>query len=168
MKQAIIALGSNLENPIQQVQNALNALANLPQTKLLQHSSLYLTTPIGYAEQADFVNAVCEVQTALSAKELLQHLQNIENQFGRVRSFRNAPRTLDLDVIDFNHEISDDPDLILPHPRAFERGFVMCPLAEILPDFILGEHGKASDLAAKTQMQGVQILANSADKNQQN
>lgn len=101
MNTAVIAFGSNLENPIEQVQNALAAVAALPQIGSLKISSLYRTAPVGYTEQPDFINAVAIVETSYSALQLLQHLQQIEQRFGRQRSFRNAPRTLDLDIIDY-------------------------------------------------------------------
>jgi len=135
MNTAVIAFGSNLENPIEQVQNALAAVAALPQIGSLKISSLYRTAPVGYTEQPDFINAVAIVETSYAALELLQHLQQIEQQFGRQRSFRNAPRTLDLDIIDYAQTASNTPELQLPHPRAHERGFVMLPLAEIAPDY---------------------------------
>ncbi|MCP1660589.1 2-amino-4-hydroxy-6-hydroxymethyldihydropteridine diphosphokinase [Neisseria perflava] len=147
-KPAVIALGSNLQNPAGQVRAALRAIAAHPQIRVLQISSLYRTAPVGYDDQPDFVNAVCSVETSLDGVSLLAVLNQIEADFGRERSFRNAPRTLDLDIIDYNHENSSDPHLTLPHPRAHERGFVMVPLAEILPDFVLGKHGRAVDLAA--------------------
>ena len=89
---------------------------------------------------------------------LLAELNRIEAEFGRERSFRNAPRTLDLDIIDFDGIRSDDPHLTLPHPRAHERSFVMLPLAEILPDFELGEHGRVADLAQALGGQGIRLL----------
>lgn len=156
---AVIALGSNLAQPVEQVRLALHALAKLPDTVVDKVSSLYLTKPVGYLDQPDFVNAVCVVQTALGAKELLHALQAIELNFGRERSFRNAPRTLDLDIIDFNQEVYHDDELTLPHPRAHERGFVMCPLAEIAADYPIGRHGYAKDLAVQTAMQGVEVLS---------
>lgn len=149
-RQAVIALGSNLHAPQQQVLRALDAVAALPEILALQASPLYLSAPVGYADQPDFVNAVAlaEVAACCTAPQLLQRLQGIEEQFGRVRSFRNAPRTLDLDLIDFNGEVCADADLILPHPRAHERSFVMHPLADIAPDYVLGAHGTAARLAA--------------------
>lgn len=158
LKSAIIALGSNLQQPAQQIRAALAALAAHPQITMERISSLYLTTPVGYADQPDFVNAVCAVQTSLDAVALLAVLNQIEADFGRERSFRNAPRTLDLDMIDYNHEYSDDPHLTLPHPRAHERSFVMKPLAEILPDFELGRYGKVADLAAALGDDGIGLL----------
>lgn len=147
MNTAIIALGSNLDNPIAQIQNALAKLRQQPEIADLRVSSLYRTAPVGYADQPDFINAVAVLRTPLHALALLHLLQNVENEFGRVRSFQNAPRTLDLDVIDFNHEKWDTPELTLPHPRAHLRGFVMLPLAEIAPDWVLGEYGTAAEIA---------------------
>lgn len=158
LKSAIIALGSNLNDPESQIRAALQALAAHPHIELGQTSSFYITAPVGYDEQPDFVNAVCTVKTTLEGAALLAVLNHIEADFGRERTFRNAPRTLDLDIIDYNGECSDDPNLTLPHPRAHERSFVMVPLAEILPDFVLGSHGKATDLALALGMEGIRLL----------
>ena len=155
---AIIALGSNLDNPAEQVRQAAQRIAELPEMVSFRLSSLYVTAPVGYAEQPDFINAVAQIDTNYSAFELLRELQNIEQQFGRVRTFQNAPRTLDLDIIDFNHENVNAPDLILPHPRAHLRGFVMLPLAEIAPDYVIGEYGSAADIAANLGDEGVRIF----------
>ena len=155
---AVIALGSNLAEPARQVRAALSALEAHPQIQIEKTSSLYLTAPVGYDNQPDFVNAVCSVRTSLDGVSLLAVLNRIEADFGRERTFRNAPRTLDLDIIDFDGISSDDPHLTLPHPRAHERSFVMKPLAEILPDFVLGRHGRAADLAAALGDEGIRLL----------
>ena len=155
---AVIALGSNLAEPARQVRAALSALEAHPQIQIEKTSSLYLTAPVGYDDQPDFVNAVCSVRTSLDGVSLLAVLNRIEADFGRERTFRNAPRTLDLDIIDFDGISSDDPHLTLPHPRAHERSFVMKPLAEILPDFVLGRHGRAADLAAALGEEGIRLL----------
>ena len=152
---AVIALGSNLAEPARQVRAALSALAAHPQIQIEKTSSLYVTAPVGYDNQPDFVNAVCSVRTSLDGVSLLAVLNRIEADFGRERTFRNAPRTLDLDIIDFDGISSNDPHLTLPHPRAHERSFVMKPLAEILPDFVLGGHGWAADLAAALGDEGI-------------
>jgi len=152
---AVIALGSNLAEPARQVRAALSALAAHPQIQIEKTSSLYVTAPVGYDDQPDFVNAVCSVRTSLDGVSLLAVLNRIEADFGRERTFRNAPRILDLDIIDFDGISSDDPHLTLPHPRAHERSFVMKPLAEILPDFVLGGHGRAADLAAALGDEGI-------------
>lgn len=155
---AVIALGSNLAEPARQVRAALSAMAAHPQIQIEKISSLYVTAPVGYDDQPDFVNAVCSVRTSLDGVSLLAVLNRIEADFGRERTFRNAPRTLDLDIIDFDGISSDDPHLTLPHPRAHERSFVMKPLAEILPDFVLGGHGRAADLAAALGDEGIRLL----------
>lgn len=155
---AVIALGSNLAEPARQVRAALSALEAHPQIQIEKTSSLYVTAPVGYDNQPDFVNAVCSVRTSLDGVSLLAMLNRIEADFGRERTFRNAPRTLDLDIIDFDGISSDDSHLTLPHPRAHERSFVMKPLAEILPDFVLGGHGRAADLAAALGDEGIRLL----------
>lgn len=155
---AVIALGSNLAEPARQVRAALSAMEAHPQIQIEKTSSLYVTAPVGYDDQPDFVNAVCSVRTSLDGVSLLTVLNRIEADFGRERTFRNAPRTLDLDIIDFDGISSDDPHLTLPHPRAHERSFVMKPLAEILPDFVLGGHERAADLAAALGDEGIRLL----------
>lgn len=155
---AVIALVSNLDNPAQQIRGALDALSSHPDIRLEQASSLYMTAPVGYDNQPDFINAVCTVSTTLDGIALLAELNRIEADFGRERSFRNAPRTLDLDIIDFDGISSDDPRLTLPHPRAHERSFVIRPLAEILPDFILGKYGKVVELSKRLGNQGIRLL----------
>lgn len=157
---AVIALGSNLAEPARQIRAALSALAAHPQIQIEKTSSLYLTAPVGYDDQPDFVNAVCAVRTALDGISLLAVLNRIEADFGRERTFRNAPRTLDLDIVDFDGTLSSDPHLTLPHPRAHERSFVMKPLAEILPDFVLAGHGRAADLAAVLGEAGIALMEN--------
>ncbi|MDO5058646.1 MAG: 2-amino-4-hydroxy-6-hydroxymethyldihydropteridine diphosphokinase [Neisseria sp.] len=159
MKQTvIIALGSNLENPAGQVRAALGEIAKLPQTELLAASSLYISAPVGYTDQPDFINAVCMVETGLDGLALLAELHKIEAAFGRERSFRNAPRTLDLDIIDFGGRSSDDETLTLPHPRAHERSFVLLPLAEIAPHYALGQHGTAAELAERLGQDGIRLF----------
>lgn len=155
MHRAFIALGSNLENPQAQIERALHTIANTANIKLIQASSLYKTTPIGYDNQPDFVNAVAEIETKFSPLELLHTLLDIENQHGRERPFPNAPRVLDLDVLLYDKVVINTPELRLPHPRMHTRGFVMLPLAEIAPKISIGEHGYADDLATKCDNQGV-------------
>ena len=155
---AVIALGSNLSQPAQQIQAALDELAALPACRLLQASSLYLSAPVGYTDQPDFINAVCLLATDLPPHDLLAALHDIESRFGRERSFRNAPRTLDLDIIDFDGRILSEEHLTLPHPRAHERSFVMLPLAEVAPDYHLPGYGRAAELAAALGNDGIRKL----------
>lgn len=158
MSQAVIALGSNLDQPVQQVEAALQAIADLPGVRLLARSSCYRTAPVGYADQPDFINAVCQVETTLSPQDLLTALLQVEQAFGRVRTFRNAPRVLDLDLLLVAGVRLDTEFLTLPHPRMHERAFVMLPLAEMAPDTLVGGHGRAADIAATLDATGVQRL----------
>ena len=137
MAQAMIALGSNLQQPQAQVTRAIEVLAQTPGLQLRKASSLYVTAPVGYDNQPDFINAVVLVDTSLDAPALMTLLLAIEQTFGRERPFPNAPRILDLDLLDYDGMQLSTPHLTLPHPRMHERGFVMLPLAEIAPDFVL-------------------------------
>ncbi|MDU3157174.1 2-amino-4-hydroxy-6-hydroxymethyldihydropteridine diphosphokinase [Hafnia alvei] len=135
MTRVYIALGSNLANPLHQVQSALNALAELPQTTLIATSSLYRTPPLGPQDQPDYLNAVVALDTDLSAENLLDHTQKIELEHGRVRKDeRWGPRTLDLDILLFGDEIISTERLTVPHYDMKNRQFMLYPLAEIAPE----------------------------------
>lgn len=129
---AYIALGANLGDARATVLQALKDLQTLPQTKLLRRSSLYRSAPVD-ATGPDFINAVAEVATALSPQQLLTELQQLEQKAGRQRPYRNAPRTLDLDILLYGDLKLDSPTLVIPHPRMLARAFVLLPLAEIAP-----------------------------------
>ena len=154
METAYIALGSNLENPRHQLALGVAALARLPHTRLTAQSSLYRSAPVE-ASGPDFINAVAEIKTDLAPIELLRSLLSIENTFGRERPFPNAPRVLDLDLLLYDEIVMNSAELMLPHPRMHERGFVMIPLAEIAPKLTIAKHGHADELAAKCDNQGV-------------
>ena len=145
---AYVALGANLKRPEDQVRAGFEELAMLPNTRLLAVSSLYRSAPVGYAEQPDFINAVAGIETTLSARELLDALLAIERQYGRVRDFPNAPRTLDLDIVLYGETELHEPGLSIPHPRMHERAFVVVPLAEIAPEAIVPGRGRVRDLLA--------------------
>lgn len=133
-----IGLGSNLNNPTEQLETAVIALQQLPLSDNFVCSSFYSTKPWGFVEQPDFVNAVVKFNTQLSPLMLLEHLHRIENQQGRVRSTeKNGPRTLDLDILLYGDLIINQPSLVIPHPRMMERDFVLHPLAEISPNLVL-------------------------------
>lgn len=159
MASAFIAIGSNLQQPQLQVEQAIQAISGLPHTSLVKHSSLYRTAPVGYDNQPDFINAVTEVETSLKPLELLHALLALENVQGRERPFPNAPRVLDLDLLLYNGSIMNTPELTLPHPRMHTRGFVMLPLAEIAPDLMIPQHGMVATLATQCADQGVEKLA---------
>lgn len=129
---AYVALGANLGDPVRAVCSALDALAGASGLRLLRASSLYRTAP-HEAHGPDFINAVAEVATTLNAPQLLNALQSIERAAGRERPFRNAPRTLDLDLLLYGDARIESPSLTVPHPRWRERAFVLLPLAELAP-----------------------------------
>jgi 2-amino-4-hydroxy-6-hydroxymethyldihydropteridine diphosphokinase len=141
---AAIALGSNLEDPEAQVRRGFDEIAALPATKLIARSGLYRTAPVGYADQPDFVNACALVDTELAPRALLDGLLAIEKKHGRVRTIRNGPRTLDLDIVLYGDRVIDEPGLCVPHPRAHEREFVLRPLLDVWPDAIIPGKGPAA------------------------
>lgn len=164
MNQAFVALGSNLQDPIRQVQNALIALAHIPHTRVIKQSSLYQTSPIGYdadqvSEIPDFINAVAEIETDLSPLELLDALFEIENTAGRVRPYANAPRVLDCDLLLYDDVTLNTSKLTLPHPRMHTRGFVLLPLFEIAPHLSMPNHGKIAQLIQNNLFTGINKLA---------
>ena len=132
-KTAYIALGSNMGDKEQYLRSALNAM-NYDSTQVVRTSEFLVTKPVGYVEQEDFLNCVAQVRTLLSPQLLLDQLHQIENQYGRVRTLRWGPRTLDLDIIFYEDDIISTDTLIIPHPRMQERLFVLSPLAEIAPN----------------------------------
>jgi 2-amino-4-hydroxy-6-hydroxymethyldihydropteridine diphosphokinase len=156
---AYVGLGANLDEPRRQVEAALGELAAVPRTRLLKVSSLYRSAPMGHADQPEFVNAVAEVDTGLGAAALLGELQAIEARHGRRRSFANAPRTLDLDLLLFGNEVLSEPDLTVPHPRMHERGFVLTPLVEVAPEISIPGKGPARRFAAACAGQAVERIA---------
>lgn len=158
---AYVALGANLGDPIATVRAALAALHGLPDARCVAASSLYRTAPVGLRQQPDFVNAVARLAVdpaILPAPTLLERLFAIEARFGRVRSVRNAPRTLDLDLLLVGDIRLDQPGLTLPHPRMIERAFVLAPLAEIAPDLIIPGRGRIADLLPQVADQRIERL----------
>nr|WP_315463619.1 2-amino-4-hydroxy-6-hydroxymethyldihydropteridine diphosphokinase [uncultured Rhodoferax sp.] len=132
---AYIGLGANLGDPIGALRIALEGLARLPASRLLRASGFYGSTPVD-SSGPDYVNAVAEISTCLSAPALLAALQQQELGAGRERPYRNAPRTLDLDLLLYGSAQIDSPALTVPHPRMWERAFVLMPLAELSPDLV--------------------------------
>ena len=132
---AYIGLGANLGDAERALADALQRLAALPSTRLVARSAVYRTAPID-SSGPDYRNAVAELDTALSPLELLHALQAIEQAHGRERPYRNAPRTLDLDLLRYGDARIDSPRLTVPHPRMMERAFVLVPLAEIAPHLV--------------------------------
>ena len=135
-----IALGANLGDAALAIRHAITAINILPLCSVKKTSSLYRTAPLetlaGHASGGDYINAVVEVQTTLPAPTLLQHLQYIEQAAGRDRRYTNAPRTLDLDLLLYGNGHIDSPQLTVPHPRMWQRAFVLVPLHEIAPELV--------------------------------
>ncbi len=165
MPTILVALGSNIE-PERNLAAAVQALRRL--VEVLAVSPVYRTPPWGYADQAPFLNAVVRAQSTLEPLALLDALQHIERQQGRVRSFANAPRTLDLDLLDYDGLVLESPRLILPHPRLHERAFVLVPLCDLAPDWrhpVLGL--TARELLARADRTGIEPTALRLDAEQE-
>ena len=154
---AWVGLGSNLADPRAQLEAALDALKALPSTRVVRVSSWYRSAPID-ASGPDYLNGVAKLETALAPHELLSHLLAIEAARGRERPSRNAPRTLDLDLLLYGEERIETPALALPHPRLHQRAFVLAPLAECEPDLVVPGKGPVRDLLAAVASQRIQRL----------
>jgi 2-amino-4-hydroxy-6-hydroxymethyldihydropteridine diphosphokinase len=153
---AVLALGANLGDRAGALQGALDGLA--AQTEIVAVSAIYETAAVGGPAQPDFYNAVVLVDTTLSATDLLAVAHSLEAAAGRVRLEHWGPRTLDVDVLAYGDERSDDPDLTLPHLRAHERAFVVLPWLEIEPDGVINGRGTLAELAAALGTDGVSRL----------
>lgn len=154
---AYVGVGANLGFARDAVLNALVDLEGLPDTEFVCASGLYRSAPLD-AEGPDFINAVAELETGLSAEGLLHALLAIEKSHGRVRTTRNAPRTLDLDLLLYGNTRLTTPDLTLPHPRLTERAFVLVPLLEIAPEIELPGAGPAKALLEGVTHQNVEPI----------
>ncbi len=159
MTLAYVALGSNMDGPSQQVLDGMEALAGLPDTRLLQRSSLYLTPPWGVHDQPRFVNAAVALDTTLPPHVLLEALLSIERRAGRVRGERNGPRVLDLDLLHVDGVRVDDERLSLPHPRMAERAFVLLPLNDVAPTLILADSTTVADQLRRLDTSGCEKVA---------
>ena len=150
---AWIGLGANLGDRTAALRQAVQALTALPGTCVLRTSSLYRSAPVD-AGGPDYLNAVAEIATTLDAHALLAALQAIEQAAGRERPYRNAPRTLDLDLLLYGTQHIATPDLTVPHPRMFERAFVLRPLAELAPQQVPAQALQAVQGQAMERCQG--------------
>ncbi|GAB2569917.1 2-amino-4-hydroxy-6-hydroxymethyldihydropteridine diphosphokinase [Dyella jejuensis] len=157
---AYVALGSNLGNPRRQLLDAIDALAALPQTRVLLRSRFYRTPPWGVLDQPAFLNAAVALETALEAHALLDALLSIERDAGRQRSGeRWGPRTLDLDLLHVEGKTISDERLTLPHPHIANRAFVLLPLRDLAPDLEIPGQGRVTDLLRAVDTQGCEALA---------
>ena len=144
---AVIALGANIGNPQEQLEIAISLLRESLDVKAV--SSFYVTKPVGKIDQPDFLNAIVIAESNLPAKDLLSLLHGIEKALGRERIEKWGPRTLDCDLIQYGTLLSASEELTLPHPRAFERAFVLQPWLEVEPDAILLTHGRVDQLLSQ-------------------
>ena len=143
---AVVAIGANLGDPQENIDLALALLSEATDVRAV--SSMYRTQPVGGPDQPDYINAVCIIESELPAAQLLSLLHGIEKSLGRERIEHWGPRTIDLDLIQYGTLLSSAEELLLPHPRAFERRFVIEPWHEIEPDAILITHGRIDQLLA--------------------
>lgn len=156
IRQAVIAIGSNLGDRLNRLQGAVAALEDTPEVQVVSVSSVYETQPVGAPEgSGPFLNAVVLIDTTLTVHTLLDRAHAIEDAFGRERSEPGAPRTLDVDLIVVGDRIADDETLTLPHPRAHERGFVLVPWLEIDPEGEIPGKGFVADLVGDVDTTGV-------------
>ena len=154
-----IGIGSNLDDPIAHVTQAIEELRLLPNTDLFCTSSLYKSAPMGPADQPDYINAVCEMLTGLAPLELLDELQAIEQAHGRIRhAERWGPRTLDLDILLFGEKIISNERLQIPHPGLDQRSFVLYPLQEITPELSIPGAGRLADLIENCDRSGLERI----------
>ena len=152
-----IALGSNIGERFETLKRAIERLNAHEEMEVLHRSSIYETEPVGYVNQPSFLNMVIKVRTSLSAVEILTFLQQVEHNFGRKREEKWGPRTLDLDILLYNQENIETDALIVPHPRMWERAFVLVPLVEIADEKDIPKHIDKQTLLELQDREGVQI-----------
>ncbi|MEG0857524.1 MAG: 2-amino-4-hydroxy-6-hydroxymethyldihydropteridine diphosphokinase [Terrisporobacter sp.] len=137
MNKAYLGLGTNIGDREEYLKKACTIINNHPKINILNTSKIYETKAWGYKEQEDFLNLCLEIQTALTPEELLEECHEVEHELNRVRTIRWGPRTIDVDILFYNDEVSSDEHLILPHPRIKERAFVLVPLMDLNKELII-------------------------------
>lgn len=155
-----VALGSNLGNPLQQIDKAALALGAHEHITRIAMSKVYQSTPHGVKDQPDYLNSVLEIRTTLTPEALLQVLQSIEDEHGRTREIRWGARTLDLDIILFDTRVIETATLTIPHPRAHEREFVVQPLFDLDSELVIPGQGKVSDLRKHLPIETLKEIRN--------
>lgn len=157
-KISYIGLGSNQDNPIKQIKNALVNMGKIERTHIIKTSSFYETEPLGPDQQPNFINAAVALLTLLDPYELLIKLQHIEKKQKRERgSIRWGPRTIDLDILFYSNVTTNDDRLVLPHPEIQNRDFVLFPLSEIAPELMVSEHLNVVDLLEMEKPQNLSV-----------
>lgn len=160
---AFIGLGSNMDEPSRHLRQAFADLDALPDTRVLARSSLYRSAPVGYLDQPDFVNAVASIVTSLPPRALLAALLDIEHRHGRERTFKDAPRSLDMDLLLYDDMQMHEHGLTIPHPQMHRRAFVLLPLLEIAPDCTIPAIGTAGQAMQACRDQVLERLAGAQD-----
>ena len=156
IRQALIAVGSNLGDRLARLQGGIAAIEDTPEVTMVAISSVYETAPVDApADSPNYLNAVALIDTTLTVHQLLDRALAIEDAFGRERSVKNAPRTLDVDLIVVGQRVCDDDRLTLPHPQAHERAFVLVPWVEVDPEGEIPGHGFVADLLTGLDTSGV-------------
>ncbi|MDN5727763.1 MAG: 2-amino-4-hydroxy-6-hydroxymethyldihydropteridine diphosphokinase [Propionibacteriales bacterium] len=156
LKKVVYAIGSNLGDRLANLQGAVSALADTPDVIVVDKSSVYESSAVGGPEDSpDFLNMVVVAETTLEPRTLLERALAIEDAFGRVRAERNAPRTLDVDLIIVGDTVTDQEDLRLPHPYAHDRAFVLVPWAEVDPTGAIPGQGSVSEMVAEVDLTGI-------------
>lgn len=154
---AFISLGSNIGNRLEYLQQAVDLLQQIEHVDVANMSSVYETDPVGYEDQAAFLNMVVEIKTLLTPHEILKKCNEIEAKLGRKRDIRWGPRTVDLDILLYNEENVKTEDLIIPHPRMMERGFVLIPLVELQANLVDPQSKQLIADVAHVQKEGVHL-----------
>jgi len=153
-----IGLGSNIDNPTAHISTAFIEIGQIPNSKLKRQSSLYRSSPMGNIDQPEFINAVVELDTELSAITLLGHMHTIEEKHGRVRTQHWGPRSLDLDLLLYGDHHIENRKLTVPHPGINDRNFVLCPLLEIVPEIVIPGSGSAKKILENIGINGLEKL----------
>jgi 2-amino-4-hydroxy-6-hydroxymethyldihydropteridine diphosphokinase len=160
---AYVALGSNLDQPVAQIERAFTALANLAECRLIARSRLYRTQPLGPQDQPEFINAAAGLLTTLTPRQLLVELKRLERELGRAHPVvRWGPRLIDLDLLVHADARISESDLTVPHRGLPERNFVLYPLRDIAPELLVPGHGRVSQLAARVGGAGLALLADAS------
>ncbi|QPQ33612.1 MULTISPECIES: 2-amino-4-hydroxy-6-hydroxymethyldihydropteridine diphosphokinase [unclassified Lysinibacillus] len=165
MNDVYLSIGTNIGERYENLQRAIELLMEKEGVEVIRISSIYETAAVGYTDQADFLNIAVAIRTSCSSSEMLKICQSVENELGRVREFRWGPRIIDLDILLYNHENIETESLLVPHPRMYERAFVLVPLIEITPTPVGEQLQRAHDTLKQLncQAEGVMLWKDSSD-----
>ncbi|MEK5330472.1 MULTISPECIES: 2-amino-4-hydroxy-6-hydroxymethyldihydropteridine diphosphokinase [unclassified Lysinibacillus] len=165
MNDVYLSIGTNIGERYENLQHAIELLIGEEGVEVVRISSIYETAAVGYTDQADFLNIAVYIRTSYSSSEMLKVCQSVENELGRVREFRWGPRIIDLDILLYNHENIETESLLVPHPRMYERAFVLVPLIEITPTPVGEQLQRAHETLKQLncQEEGIMLWKESSD-----